>query len=230
MTKTRPQQQTRSTLLDLWRSVAIFLMVFFHFFFDLDVFQYVQIDFERDLFWWFLPRIIVFLFLTAVGVSLAIVHHKGFQPSKFWPRFFQISGFAVAISAMTYFMFPRNWIYFGTLHCIAISSLAGLFFVNKPKLSLALGLILLVPSFFGYSFPWFIMEHKSMDYIPFFPWFGWVLMGIYAFHQNWHMKFSPNFSQHKVIRFMGAHSLAIYVLHQPIMYGAIYGFYLISKS
>ena len=72
---------SRYAIIDQIRGVAIVLMVFFHLFFDLKMFGAVSINFSKDPFWYFIPRLIVFLFLIAVGLSLALVH-SAFLPLR----------------------------------------------------------------------------------------------------------------------------------------------------
>jgi uncharacterized membrane protein len=60
------------------------------------------------------------------------------------------------------------------------------------------------------------------DYVPLFPWFGVVLLGIFLgrliiAHPVW-------LSRYHVMRplaLAGRHSLAIYLLHQPVLLGVL---------
>ncbi|EQC47645.1 PF07786 family protein [Bacteriovorax sp. BSW11_IV] len=226
----KKSENVRYRLVDHWRAVAIILMIFFHFCFDLDVFGHIDIDVQEDLFWWFLPRLIVFMFMMAVGISLRLVHKNGLRLRKFWPRFVQLIFFAMTITITTYFMFPKSWVYFGTLHCIAVCSALALPFIQRPKLSGALGLLITIPALFGFNYPFPKMAHISMDYIPVLPWFGYVLLGIFIESKNWDKISYPRFKGDRILDFMGAHGLFIYVIHQPIMYGLIYGFYLLHRG
>lgn len=226
----KKSENVRYRLVDHWRAVAIILMIFFHFCFDLDVFGYIDINVQEDLFWWFLPRLIVFMFMMAVGVSLRLVHKNGLRLKKFWPRFVQLIFFAITITITTYFLFPKSWVYFGTLHCIAVCSVLALPFIQSPKLSGILGLLITIPALFGLNYPFPKMAHISMDYIPVLPWFGYVLLGIFIESKNWDKMSYPRFKGDRILDFMGAHGLFIYVVHQPIMYGLIYGFYLLHRG
>lgn len=226
----KKSENVRYRLVDHWRAVAIILMIFFHFCFDLDVFGYIDINVQEDLFWWFLPRLIVFMFMMAVGVSLRLVHKNGLRLKKFWPRFVQLIFFAITITITTYFLFPKSWVYFGTLHCIAVCSVLALPFIQSPKLSGILGLLITIPALFCLNYPFPKMAHISMDYIPVLPWFGYVLLGIFIESKNWDKMSYPRFKGDRILDFMGAHGLFIYVVHQPIMYGLIYGFYLLHRG
>lgn len=218
--------KSRYLIVDFIRGVAIYLMVFFHFFYDLRAFGYNQIDFHRDFFWWFLPRIIVFLFLLCVGFSLCIVHLPHVRWKVFWQRFAKIALSAVCISIFTFFAFPKNWIYFGTLHCIAVCSLLALPFLRYPNLSLLISLILGI-SWIGFKveFPWIKLSHYSMDYIPSIPWLFVVLLGIFCFHKNLHKLPFPKGQWANFIIIPGKHALKIYLLHQPILYSFVYLFH-----
>ena len=120
-------------------------------------------------------------------------------------------------------MFPKYWIYFGTLHCIALASFVGLCFVKVPKISLFFGFAILFLHFTPYRLPW-IKLHPSLDYFPFFPWFSYTLLGIGSILFPWY-KFSHRilkFSLFKGFAFLGKKALIIYLLHQPILYGILF--------
>ena len=140
---------SRSRVIDAIRGLTIILMIFFHFSFDLYNFGFLKTDIIHEPFWYALPRLIVFLFIFAVGMSLTLAHQDKINWRPFWKRFLKISAFALLISLVTYKLFPDNWIYFGTLHAIALISVMSLPFLKKPKLSLLLALLLFIPSVFN---------------------------------------------------------------------------------
>lgn len=214
-------QRQRWFFIDACRVLAIILMVIFHGAYDLRIFDYNQIDFQRNYFWWFLPRVIVFLFLFSMGMSLEIAHIEGIKWKTFWRRFFPIAGAAIMVSLVTYFMFPKRWIYFGTLHCIALSSLCALPLLKRPWICLILGSALMIPHMAEIWTPPFIkLYHRSMDYIPLLPWIGIVFWGMGAVHFNIHRLFAK-YQLPGVFKFAAKHSLMIYLLHQPLLFGCI---------
>lgn len=218
----KKENKQRYPLVDQIRGFAVFLMIIFHFFYDLALYRYVNIDFIRNPFWYAFPRVIVFLFLFAVGISLCLVHLPHMRWKPFWQRWSLIVFFAVIISLSTYFFFPSRWIYFGTLHCIALTSLMGLAFLRFPKVSLFIGIALLLPALiWGVTIPWIKLPHFSMDYIAPFPWFGVVCLGIFAYHQKLHTYQLPSWKIFKGLAFLGRHSLVIYLTHQLVLYGLI---------
>ena len=222
------QTAKRYIMLDALRGFAVFLMIFFHLAYDLNLFRFIRIDIFKDPFWFGLPRLIVSIFLMCVGISLAIVHKAGIQWNLVKKRILIIGGWAVVITAVTYFLFPKSYVYFGILHCIAVSSLMGVFFVNRPKLSLFIGIALIVsnitvkPALLPIS-GW--LEINPMDYAPLYPWFGLVLIGIFLEYIRFHKIPLKENVFLNAFAFMGRHALMIYMLHRPILYGSVLALY-----
>ena len=153
---------------------------------------------------------------------MPLVHKTHIKWRKFSRRFLQISTFAICISLTTYFMFPNTWVYFGTLHCIALSSLLCLPFLRIPKIAGLIGITMLsLHLFFQIGLPWFMLSHISMDYIPLFPWIGVVLVGFYLNNIGFHsLKLKENNALF-ALEYLGKRSLMIYIIHQPILFGSI---------
>ena len=223
------ENTTRFPLIDYLRGLAVVLMIFFHFCYDLKLFDYVAIDFNKDLFWYGLPRFIVFLFMLCVGMSLKLAHGAGIRWGIFGKRVGILAALALVVSLVTYFMFPTRWVYFGTLHCIALCSLLTLPFLPLPWPGFVFGLGMIIPSlFFKLNIPWFSLSHVSMDYIAPFPWLGVSFLGVWSVHMNFHSwrPRVPKALQRGLngLEFLGKKSLIIYMLHQPILYGVVFLF------
>ena len=175
----------RNYALDLLRSLAIFLMVIFHFIYDLKYFSWLTWDIPDGDGWKHFRYVILTLFFVCVGVSLVYSHAEQSHLKKFIKRLAKVAIGAGIITLMSLVMFPQNWIYFGVLHFILIASLCAILFVPYPRLSLMLGtcIIILVPLgvlknrwLFNY-FDEFLPNY-TVDYVPLFPWFGVILLGI----------------------------------------------------
>lgn len=224
------KKNPRLHLPDCLRLLAMALMIFYHFSYDLVFFRYIYFDIMTEPFWWFLPRLIVFLFLFTVGWSLHLVHAEKIKWKSFLKRFFKISIAATSISVVTYFLFPDRWIYFGTLHCIALSSFGTLALLKYPRLSLVLGLSLLISSMFGYNIPWIKLPHAAMDHVELFPWIGASFLGnAMAFYYPKTLTLQRfeelRFFQKPswvILQKISEHSLFIYLVHQPILFGIFY--------
>jgi uncharacterized membrane protein len=130
-------------------------------------------------------------------------------------------------------LFPKQFVYFGVLHCIAVTSLAGLFFVGKPKLSFLFFLLFIIPNllFKPTLIPiseWLGVD--SIDYIPFFPWFGLVLAGITLESIHFHrLPFKKVFPV-GFFETLGKHSLKIYLIHRPVVFGIAFSLYKLKTS
>ena len=190
-------KSNRYPFLDFLRGIAVVLMIFFHLFYDLSLFNFVTIDFFKDPFWFWLPRLIVFLFLICVGMGQAITHEKKISYKKATKRGLKIGLLAVAFSVVTYILFPTKWIVFGTLHCIALSSLIILPFLKKPKICAIIAISIFISFYLikfitgGYFFippsPNLIFKIVSMDYIPIYPWCAVAFLGVTLKHFNFHL-------------------------------------------
>lgn len=215
-------------MIDVIRGFAVLLMVIFHVAFDMNSFGFASIDFFENAFWYGFPRVIVSLFLICVGMGLALVHKEGIGWISVRRRFYKIGGWALVITAVTFFLFREHFVYFGILHCIAATSVVGVFFVRLPKLSLILGLMLIVSNFIFHPTlmpmsEW--LDVNPMDYIPFYPWFGVVLLGIYLESIKLHRIPLKRSFLTKPLAFMGRHALTIYLLHRPIIFGLFFGLF-----
>ena len=230
---------SRYQLIDMLRGVAIALMVFYHFCYDLTYYQLADFDFYRAPFWLNLRTLIVSLFLGLVGVSLVLATEHGINTRRYFKRLGLLLLFALAITINSYFMFPGRTIVFGILHFIAFASVAGLLFVRWPNISLLVGSGLIVldriyqHAFFDQVWVHWLgfMTHKpaTEDYVPVIPWFGVVLIGIFIGHQLLRapsLRFVRTWQSNTPfvagLALAGRHSLLIYVLHQPILLGFLW--------
>lgn len=210
---------------DNLRGLAVIWMIIFHTSYDMQMLNFVNWDFGGG-FWFAFPRVIAFTFLFCVGVSLNYGHRPKINWHSLGKRSLKIGGAALLISASTYLMFPAQWIYFGTLHCIFVGSILGALVVNHRSLAWALlAVILLCQYVLNFDIRWIsgVLQKPSMDFIPIYPWFWAILSGILV---------GPHLSMIRAVREMpeirplsipGRHSLKIYLLHQPLIFGILWG-------
>ena len=212
----------RYFFVDFLRFLAIALMVFYHFSFDLNYNRVMNIPIYTHWFWYYLPRFIVLLFLICVGFSRRLHHEHGIKWRHFWRWIRKLIFFATLISLVTYFAFPRNWIYFGTLHAISTTALMALPFLRWPKFSGVIGTTLLILFYvFKVPLPWFELSHASLDYIPALPWVGAVMIGFYL-HDIRNKLTRWNRFQSPFIEWVSRYSLRIYLIHQLILFPLVY--------
>lgn len=218
--------QNRIFIIDLFRFLAIFLMIIFHTGYDLAMFGYFVID-PFGFFGFYLPRIIVTLFLLSSGLSLNLSSNKKPLSHSFqllFPRFIKLAFFAFIISLVTRYMFPNNWVYFGTLHCLATLTLFAIFFKGRGLASLIFGAVIQLNYFidiFPFEDPINIQGIQSVDYIPLYPWSGVFFLGMGLARFVGKIDLSAPEHLRKFISIISQKSLPIYLLHQPILYSAI---------
>lgn len=114
---------------------------------------------------------------------------------------------------------------FGTLHCILIGSILAAMLVNHRRISwIILSLILLGQYILGFDIKWVssILKKPSMDFIPIYPWFWAILLGMLIGPYLSKMRGLNSLPTIPFLNSLGRHSLIIYLLHQPILYLSIW--------
>ncbi len=226
--------QNRLWEIDTLRGVAIAMMVIFHAAFDLNYLGIIQNSMYAGS-WLLLQRATITLFLLLVGVSLYLKYEKTKTFIPFAKRAAFLFAIAILISTVTWLIAPHEFIAFGIIHFIALSTILAYPFLRFYKLNIAIGAALLASSFFfqlpqintplllwfGFTFPSF----QSLDYVPLIPWFGIVLIGIslakLAYEKHQFKLTEPKTQITTALQWMGRNSLAIYLAHQPILFGIL---------
>jgi uncharacterized membrane protein len=232
-----PQAAARSPRiegLDALRGLAIVAMVVYHFCFDLRYFGLARWDFEHDWRWLTARTLILSSFLLIAGIS-AVLGARGHDLAHWLRHVGVIAAAALLVTAGSYLMFPQSFIWFGVLHAIAVSLLLARPLIARPRLAALVGVVVIVagatlahPAFDNRVLGFIgFMTHKptTEDYVPLFPWMGVLLLGIAAGHALVRAGFAPLTPLGRlpaVLRTMGRHSLVIYLVHQPVMIGALW--------
>jgi uncharacterized membrane protein len=221
---------TRLAGIDALRGGALLLMFVYHFCFDLRFYRIAAWDFEHDPFWLGFRALIVTCFMLLVGVGLVLADRARATPAHFWKRVGVIAACAAAVSAGSYLVFPRTFIYFGILHSIAVSSILARPLVRLPWIACVAGIAVIVagltfawPAFDAHGLSWIgftTTKPPTEDYVPLFPWLGVVLLGLTAGHAlaNAHLRpLRPRATMPRWLTWLGRHSLIVYMVHQPIL-------------
>ena len=216
--------------LDFIRGIAIILMIIFHTSFDLNYFHFIEIDIynHQSQHWAYFRDLIVSLFLGTMGISLSLAYKKQIHFKKFLRHISILFVASLGITLTTYIVFPKYFIYFGILHFITLASLLALPFIRYGYTSLFIGIVIILSSYlnllsihpvYSYIQPILSLPLKTKDLVPFFPWFGVVLIGIFIGDKKLFQFPLPNKQLITKITFLGQHSLAIYLIHQPLLFG-----------
>lgn len=231
-------KQGRFQILDIARGTAVMLMVGFHFCYDLNYFHLIDINIKEDSLWVGLRGFIVTLFIFIAGISLYFSsgQQTGFKAYLKKQKWLVLSIFL--ISLFTYPLFPQSWIYFGVLHFILVARILGYILKDFYRLNLVLGLIIIGAgsglqneifnpkwiNWIGFA----AQKPYTEDYVPVFPWMGVFLLGMFTsrFLFNSSNQFKIKTAAYsdfpsRILSFAGRNSLAIYMIHQPVLMGII---------
>ena len=221
----------RFDILDAWRTLAILLMLVYHFLYDLLIFGVIT---PRQM---FSPGLnLMQKFICGSFILLAGASARFSRSNLRHGIIVLLAGIAVEIGAAVGGQTIRS----GILQFIGVSMVlwhfAGRYLQKLPRWLLAAGgavLYVLTDWWTGQvtvSVSWLYplgfpnAAFTSADYFPLLPWFFLFLMG--AALGGWCLDHREN----KILTaplpgaltFPGRHSLIIYLLHQPVLYGVSY--------
>lgn len=218
----------RNYEIDLLRGLAIVLMVIFHFGYDLTVFEWANFSTSKDIEWKIFRAVIVSSFLLAVGMSSYLAYQKTLNKKKLAKAVGKLFAVSMFITLGSLFMHPSKWVYFGIIHFIAVALPISVLFTRIPYIALMIGIGCIAGYWMGFLnlnpiWQWSILHlgipKRTVDLVSFFPWIGVVLIGVFVMHKNlFHINIKPSSVGNKLV-LLGQHSLIIYLLHQPILYG-----------
>jgi len=231
----------RIVVIDALRGAALLAMASYHFTWDLEFFGYASPGLTAFGGWKLYARCIASTFLFLVGVSLVLAHGRGIRWPGFWKRLAMVGAAAAAVTLVTWFATPDGFIFFGILHEIALASLLGLAFLRLPGLVtlVAAALVIAAPHYlrspvFDHPALWWVglapVDPRSNDYVPLFPWFGAVLAGIGLTRLAAGAGLLERLARvglhrsAKPLVLAGRHSLAFYLVHQPVLIACVWLF------
>lgn len=231
---TQPKKE-RIWELDAFRGLFILCVIVIHTVFDLQYFFNININTPKA--YDFVQEYggILFIIISGICVTLG---------TKFLKRGLIVFGAGMVITLVTYGMYKLNMadsgiiIYFGVLHLIGICMiLYGLFKHFKTwMLIICSALFIILGIYFETlhsSSMWFVvfgitpLSFATGDYFPLFPNLGWFTFGIflgrtiYKNRKSLMPKVNSDFFIIRFFRFCGRHSLIIYLVHQPLVYGIL---------
>jgi uncharacterized membrane protein len=233
-----PQPSQRLAVVDLARGLAIAQMVAYHFVYDLNYFGWVSVNVTQEPGWILWRNAIVSQFLLLVGIGVGLGRASGRSEWRFWQRWWQIAAAAALVSVVSAWLFGPRWIWFGILQFVALALLLVRPLTRLGAINLAIGAALLALGLFV-SDSWFdppmrswigFSAHKpaTEDYVPVFPWLGVVVVGIGAAALWRRRESAPGYrpldvqmSPARLLQFLGRWPLTIYLVHQPMLMGAL---------
>ncbi|OWJ64536.1 heparan-alpha-glucosaminide N-acetyltransferase [Inquilinus limosus] len=231
-----PQRPGRLPIVDLLRGLALLAMALYHLSWDLKFFRFVDWDLAGGTGWIAARYLIAGSFLALVGLGLELWHVQGHDLRRWAIRLGKVMAGAIVVTVATWFVIPDEFIFFGILHSIAAASILGLLVLRLPAAAnVILGLaVIALPIVWRsglFDHAWLLwtglgtVPPRSNDYEPLFPWFGPVLLGL-AMGRWWLRAGAPGGKADgglpgRPLRWIGRHSLAFYLLHQPVLIGLL---------
>ncbi|MBT6291633.1 MAG: DUF1624 domain-containing protein [Rhodospirillaceae bacterium] len=242
---TAPTTRPRYALLDVARGGALLLMFVYHFSWDLTFFRMADFQIFSDWKWIWFAKFIASIILFVMGVAQVMARRRnpaGLDPTVILRRLAIIAVAAGLVSAATFIVDARSYIFFGILHHIAAASVILLAIHRLPSVVLvvlAAG-VALAPEYLRFDFfnaDYFLWlglytdAPGSVDYVPLLPWLALPLAGVLAGRIMFRgdavpamLAWAPNDPVSKAVHYLGRHSLIVYLIHQPILFGGLYAF------
>lgn len=222
---------------DAFRGVAIVMMVVYHVAWDLGYFGYYAGDLNGGP-WLVFQRSILTAFVFGAGVSLWLSYARRGRVHFGWyvRRGLKLLGWGFCITAVTAVFLEEGTVFFGVLHLIGLAVICAYPFLRLGLANLLLGAGLLVvggclervPVGSAYLL-WLGLYPRDLymvDYVPFLPWFGVVLLGLSAGFVLYPdgrrllpLEKADGFPLIRLLAFLGRKSLFIYLVHQPVLFG-----------
>lgn len=244
----------RIEFIDEYRGLAVVLMVFYHFLFDLYATFNIPLKLFDGNYRYYLVYFISGSFILISGIV------SNFSKSNLKRGTFCFA-FAMILTIATYIVMPQFVILFGILHFLSIAMISAhlikpLTQKIKPILGIIINLILFavtIPISKGYIgfknllmfnlpsslystnllFPFGIYSSSfySGDYYPLFPWIFLFFTGLFIGKILSVITLPPFFykTHSKVLSFIGKKSFVIYILHQPIILAVLFLYFNIIK-
>lgn len=215
--------------LDALRGLALLGMMGIHFVYDLvDLFGVW--NWQQPAWYLFFKNNYGAVFFLISGISVTLGSHPVKRGAQVFLCGFLCTGVTLAMYLLG-FAGKGIIIYIGVLQCLGLCMMLWPLFRRCPDWALtALGLAMTIAGWYlrTQAFPFWLLTplgfapygFTSSDYFPLLPNFGYFLLGavvgkrVYAGRKSLFPRETPPLG---LFRWMGRHSLMIYLLHQPVL-------------
>lgn len=228
---------TRYPELDFARGTGILLMLLYHLIFDLYFLGAGNLLSNPLVLATGRGAAVLLILVSGISLSISTRRWKG-RPGAggyYAKRIMRLAFVAALITLVTWIYPHEGFIFFGIIHFITLATLLGFWMADSRK---ALSIIALL------SLPiWLVLQTQgtsdpllsvlgwrttlyTLDLFSLFPWMGVFALGMLAgdrYYAPAGRKFElmPLPGQAE-LEWMGKNSLAIYLAHQPVLFGILY--------
>jgi uncharacterized membrane protein len=228
----------RLPLVDALRGFAVAQMIVYHFIYDLNYFGHLKLAMTRDQPWvgWRTAIVTQFLLLVGASLVLRLARKPGWR--DFWRRWAQVAAAAALVSLGSWLMFGPRFIYIGILHFIAVALLVARPLVPLREWNFVLAAAVFAAWWFyrdpafnaapANIFGFVTAKPRTEDYVPLFPWlaavFAGVGLGTLWQRAGWRVPawLAPiERRPPRALLFLGTWALTVYLVHQPVLMGAM---------
>jgi len=235
-----PAPRRRIAAFDAGRGAALVGMAIYHLSWDNAYFHLAPADLPTIPPMRLFSHAVAGAFLALAGASLALAHRDTPHWRAFWRRIGVVGGAAALVTFASFLFAPQEMIYFGILHCIAAASLLAAPLLLAPAwVALALGalvtaapLLVASPLLDAPALVWFGLgtaPPPTLDWRPLAPWAGIVFVSLGLTRLYFHRliaspaaRWRPAGLLGRALASGGRHSLAIYLLHQPVLLAVVF--------
>lgn len=244
--RTSARSATRFWEVDMMRGVAIVMMAIFHLLWDFWSFRIMPDLILYAGFWKYFQRTTAITFLVLVGVSLTLSYrrevgkNRGRKPGwdKYLLRGLRIFGIGMCFTFFGW-LSRFGYVHIGILHLIGLAIILSYPLLEYRWINFILWVIFVIIGgivlnvrldhnwlvYFGLH----TERYYPLDYFPLFPWLGVVLLGVFVgntlYDRHGRIFYLPDWQDIapiRLLRFLGRHSLIIYVIHQPLLIAILY--------
>lgn len=223
---------TRFGSLDALRGAALCGMMAYHFEWDLAALGWQVMNPSGSPAWTVFGNLVAATFLTVSGAALVLARTKGVLAAL--RRLALVGSGGAAVTVFSLWFAPDEPILFGILQCLAVSNALVLPMLRWPA-SVRLGVAALVISapmlwrsvaFNSWPLAVFGLgatPPPTLDFRPLLPWTAAVLVGTIVGDALLRRPARCRKEEDGLagLRWLGRNSLAVYLLHQPVLYGAL---------
>jgi uncharacterized membrane protein len=177
-------------------------------------------------------------FITVLGLSLALDRERvraqgGRVGRRTLERVALLGGAALLVTAATALVLPGDFVYFGILHLLALSTLLlGLTAPLGTAANALIGLAVVLAGFAGaldgpapspfLAVTGWDAPRSTVDWYPLLPWAGFAFLGFAAGrllypHGRRRLRLPDWSRQTAPLRLLGRHALPVYLLHQLVL-------------